>query len=45
MADIDAVHHVVEHIDELGNHRGESQSEQELSYGSGAQKRFFIFHV
>jgi hypothetical protein len=45
MADVDAIHYVVEHIDELSHHRGEGQSEQELSDGGGAQKGFLVFHV
>ena len=45
MADVDAVHYVVEHIDELGDHRGEGQAEQELPDGGGAQKGFLFFHV
>ena len=45
MSDIDAVHQIVEHIDQLCNHGGEGKAEEKPAEGLFCEKSFVLFHV
>ena len=44
VADVDTVHDVVEHVDQLRGYGGKSQPREQLSYGFGSQKFSVIVH-
>ena len=45
MADVDAVHNIVEHVHQLSDDSGHGQLEQKPANRFGAQKFSFIFHI
>ena len=44
VADVDAVYNIIEHIDELRDHRRDRQPEQESANRLRAEKRVFLIH-
>ena len=44
VADVDAVYNIIEHIDELRDHRRDRQPEQESADRLRAEKRIFLIH-
>ena len=44
VADVDAVYNIIEHIDELRDHRRDRQPEQESADRLRAEKRVFLIH-
>ena len=44
MADIDPIHDIIQHIDQLGDHRRHAQPPQQFSNGFGSQKSFILLH-